>query len=121
MDPLSSQLEAAGHGLSEFQLLSELRIFHAEDSDGYPDPALELVLATDTSPPTMLTIRAIGVRDFRIGFSGRPIQIEGLKIASIADRQLEGLSWQVSDDERDVLFFQCRAIEFVSLGTPTDD
>jgi hypothetical protein len=111
-------LKAAGRPLSHFRRLREIRVFVVNDSDGYPDPAVHLTIATEDSSHVALSLRAVGVREFHVAFSGTPIQIMGLAIESLRDRQWERLNWRVFDKEDDKIGFMCRDVELTQCEDP---
>lgn len=115
MDDVSQRLSVVGRSLSEFSVLREAKLFLEEDADGFPDPCVDVTLSTGVDDDELLSFRAVGVRSFRLKFSGRPIQVQGLAIESLADRQLERIRWEVTDDEDDTVAFQCHDIRVLSL------
>lgn len=114
---LTDELKAsAGRPLSDYCSLVELRIYLAEEDDGYRGPAVELILAAGDAAPTALSLRAFGVREFHCGFAGRPVQVMGFDVESLRGRQMEGINWRVFDYEDDRIGFLCRELEVVSVG-----
>ncbi len=115
MDDVSQRLSAVGRSISEFSVLREAKLFLEEDADGFPDPCVDITLSTSAAKEELLSFRAVGVRSFRLKFSGRPIQVQGLAIESLADRQLERIRWEVTDDEDDTVAFQCHDLRVLDL------
>ncbi len=92
-----------------FEYIARLELQQAREAGIWRfDLQIELY-ATDESNPQRLQLSFIGVRDFKyVPASAFDLSVSLLEIVSIADRQWEGVHYQVFNDEQDAdLSFYC--------------
>jgi hypothetical protein len=98
---------------SEFRIVRELRFY--EDDTGHPRVDL-VVESDDRNPNYRLNLTFGGVSGLRLdGFGGQETRVTGLEIADVADRQWEGITWEISDFENAALTFRAASARLVSI------
>jgi hypothetical protein len=112
----SKAVEALGDfELSEFRIVRELRFYEIENEA--QNPRVDLVLESDDrSPNYRLTLAFGGVSGLKIDdFGGPQTRVTGLEVVDIANRQWEGISWEIRDFENSALAFRAASAELTAV------
>jgi hypothetical protein len=110
---------------SDLRIIRELRFFQREDTHD-----ITMVLDTERRAPNYrISVRFRRVSSLKIeSLGGGSVQgITGFDVFCIADRQWDGLDWEVTDYENSAIHFYCESVEITSVSllpearSPADD
>lgn len=77
--------------------------------------------ADEEGKRVVATMLFLGVTELKLQSFGASItQITGLDVVDVSDRQLEGISFQVTDYEHGVIEFFCASAEIIRVETIAD-
>lgn len=101
---------------AEFRVIRELRYYETRDDSGRTQRIDLIIECEDRAPNFQMKITFGGVADLRLeGFGGGPTRIIGLDVVDAADRQWEGVSWEVLDFENNSMEFRSKTAEILSV------
>lgn len=107
---------ASDLALSEFRGLRQLSITQSSE-EGAPTVVVTMDLVTENRSPNIYAIfEFAGARDIRINVAGNEARVVGFDVFNIADRQWDGVEWEVVDFENSVLHLLAREAHVTAAG-----
>lgn len=97
------------------ELRTVRRLSWETDNSGPKNCHVELEMEChERKPKFAVTLKFSGAQRLRISEFGCPMRIIGFCIKDIADRQWEGLRWEIGDFENSEIGFHCAEIRVLS-------
>src|SRR5687768_15639060 len=101
---------------SEFRIVREVHFYEVPDESRRRQNIDLVVESEDRHPNYRMQFTFCDVSGLRIdGFGGGETRIIGLDIVNIAEKQWEGISWEIIDFENNAIEFRANTAEIISV------